>query len=51
MLNRYARGTFTRVFGPLARDRTVIAPDLPGFGDTVDVPVTGDPDDSSGCRD
>lgn len=37
--------SWSPVFGPLARDRTVIAPDLPGFGDTVDVPVTGDPDE------
>ncbi len=36
--------SWSSVFGPLARDRTVIAPDLPGFGDTEGLPVTGDPD-------
>jgi pimeloyl-ACP methyl ester carboxylesterase len=36
--------SWSTVFGPLAQDRTVIAPDLPGFGDTEGIPVTGDPD-------
>ena len=30
-----------KVFGPLASDRLVIAPDLPGFGYTEGIPVTG----------
>lgn len=37
--------SWSTVFGPLARDRTVIAPDLPGFGETDGVRVTGDPDE------
>jgi pimeloyl-ACP methyl ester carboxylesterase len=37
--------SWSRVFAPLARDRPVIAPDLPGFGDTEGIPVTGDPDE------
>lgn len=37
--------SWSTVFGPLAQDRTVIAPDLPGFGDTEGIPVTGDPDE------
>ena len=32
------------VFAPLAADRMVIAPDLPGFGYTEGIPVTGDVD-------
>jgi pimeloyl-ACP methyl ester carboxylesterase len=32
------------VFGPLATDRLVIAPDLPGFGYTEGLPITGDVD-------
>lgn len=31
-----------KVFGPLATDRLVIAPDLPGFGYTEGIPVTGE---------
>lgn len=34
-----------KVFGPLATDRLVIAPDLPGFGYTEGIPVTGDVDE------
>lgn len=34
-----------KVFGPLARDRLVLAPDLPGFGYTEGVPITGDVDE------
>lgn len=37
--------SWSRVFGPLARDRSVIAPDLPGFGDTEGIEVSGDPDE------
>jgi pimeloyl-ACP methyl ester carboxylesterase len=37
--------SWSRVFAPLARDRPVIAPDLPGFGDTEGIPVTGDADE------
>lgn len=33
------------VFGPLASDRLVFAPDLPGFGYTEGIPVTGDVDE------
>lgn len=34
-----------KVFGPLSRDRFVLAPDLPGFGATEGIPVTGDVDE------
>lgn len=34
-----------KVFGPLATDRLVLAPDLPGFGYTEGIPVTGDVDE------
>lgn len=37
--------SWSLVFGPLAANRAVIAPDLPGFGDTEGIPVTGDPDE------
>lgn len=37
--------SWSRVFGRLAADRTVVAPDLPGFGDAEGIPVTGDPDE------
>lgn len=33
-----------RLFAPLARDHQVIAPDLPGFGDSAGVPPAGGPD-------
>lgn len=33
------------IFGPLATDRLVIAPDLPGFGYTEGIPITGDVDE------
>ncbi|HEY5978159.1 MAG TPA: alpha/beta hydrolase [Microlunatus sp.] len=35
--------SWSKIFGPLSADRLVIAPDLPGFGDTEGIPVTGDP--------
>ena len=34
-----------KVFGPLSADRLVIAPDLPGFGYTEGIPITGRVDD------
>lgn len=34
-----------QVFGPLSRERLVLAPDLPGFGYTEGIPVTGRTDD------
>ena len=40
--------SWSKIFGPLARDRAVIAPDLPGFGYTQGIPVTGDADDLAG---
>ena len=33
-----------KIFGPLSQDRLVLAPDLPGFGYTEGIPVTGDVD-------
>ena len=33
--------SWARIFGPLSSDRLVIAPDLPGFGYTEGIPVTG----------
>ena len=33
-----------KVFGPLSTDRLVLAPDLPGFGYTEGIPITGDVD-------
>lgn len=33
-----------KIFGPLSEDRLVLAPDLPGFGYTEGIPVTGDVD-------
>ena len=33
--------SWAKVFGPLSSDRRVIAPDLPGFGYTEGIPVTG----------
>jgi len=33
--------SWSKVFGPLSADRAVIAPDLPGFGYTEGIPVTG----------
>lgn len=35
--------SWSKIFGPLSADRLVIAPDLPGFGYTEGIPVTGDP--------
>lgn len=32
-----------RLFEPLGRDRLVVAPDLPGFGGSIDVPPVGGP--------
>lgn len=37
-----------KVFGPLAADRLVIAPDLPGFGYTEGLPITGEVDGLAG---
>jgi len=37
--------SWSKVFGPLSSDRMVIAPDLPGFGYTEGIPVTGAVDD------
>ena len=37
--------SWSKVFGPLAADRLVIAPDLPGFGYTEGIPITGRVDD------
>jgi pimeloyl-ACP methyl ester carboxylesterase len=34
-----------KVFGPLSTDRLVLAPDLPGFGCTEGIPITGNADD------
>ena len=34
--------SWARIFEPLSSDRVVIAPDLPGFGYTEGIPVTGD---------
>ena len=35
--------SWSKIFGPLSADRLVIAPDLPGFGYTEGIPVTGVP--------
>ncbi|HEY5786819.1 MAG TPA: alpha/beta hydrolase [Microlunatus sp.] len=35
--------SWSKIFRPLSADRLVIAPDLPGFGYTKGIPVTGDP--------
>lgn len=37
--------SWATVFGPLAADRSVVALDLPGFGYTQGIPITGSPDD------
>src|SRR6478735_5868781 len=37
--------SWSKIFAPLAADRLVIAPDLPGFGATEGMPVTGEPVD------
>ncbi|HEU5486237.1 MAG TPA: alpha/beta hydrolase [Microlunatus sp.] len=37
--------SWSKIFGPLSADRLVIAPDLPGFGYTEGLPVTGDVDE------